>query len=85
MSGVYANFEAIEQSLTGSITHTFKSKSRQIILSNDSDTNDLEFKFGTLESYGTLKPTETVTLSLREIRILLRASSAVDYRLWVYG
>ena len=37
----YANLEAIEAQLSGTVTHNLKRKSRQIILTNDSGIDNL--------------------------------------------
>lgn len=86
MSGeVYANLEAIEASVSGDVTHTLKRKSRQIILSNDSGSTELKYKFNDSENYATLKPTEQTTLGVWVRQVYLRSSNPVNYRLWVYG
>ncbi len=84
-AGVLANLEAIETTLDGVITHTLKRKSRRIILTNDSGSADLKFKFNSSEDFATLKPTESMDeyLWVREVR--LSTSTSVAYRLWVYG
>ncbi len=82
---VYTNLKAIEDSISGDITHTLEWKSRQIILTNDSGSNELKFKFNDAEEYATLKPTEAITMRVWVRNIYLRSSSSVNYRLWVYG
>jgi len=85
--GVYANFSPNEGTVTTTATVTFPWRARNVIITNDSDSRNLEFKFNTSESYGTLKPTETVNLYLHANEVLLRSpdSVAVAYRVWGHG
>ena len=83
--GVHANFEPIEESLNGEVTHTLKRKSRHITLTNDSGSDTLKYKFNASEAYGTLKPTESVDMDVWVRTVFLQTTTSVDYRLWVYG
>lgn len=80
----YANLDVHEGTLTGNKTITFSHKPRRIIITNDSASNNLEFKFNDSESYATLKPTETITLDIAHKIVLLQGSS-VSYRIWGIG
>jgi len=82
---VYANLESIENTISGDITHTLKRPSRQIILTNDSGSNELKYKFNATEDYATLYPTESITMNMWVRNVYLSSSGSVDYRLWVYG
>jgi hypothetical protein len=82
----YRNFESYEGEIEGSSTITFNKKSRHIMLMNDSNHDDLQFRFTTAEAWGTLKASETLSLNLTEEQIILRSvSDAPTYRLWVFG
>lgn len=83
--GVYANLEAIEESINGEKVHNFKRKSRQILLTNDSSSYDLEYKFNASEEYATLKPAETVSMFVHIRSLHLRSTNTINYRIWVYG
>ena len=78
---VLANFQAIEG--TGPATHTLQRKSRKIVIINDSGSLDLSYKFNASESFGTLKPTETLSLYFVTNQVII--SGNCDYRIWVYG
>ncbi len=80
----YANFEAKEGTINGSIELSFNLKPRKIIITNDSSTNELSFKFNSSESYGTLSPTETVALEVSSKTLFLQGTN-VDYRIWGIG
>ena len=80
----YANFIAEEGTVTGDLTVTLARKSRKVTITNDSSTNTLLFKFNSGEDYGTLNPTETVSLEFITKRIYL-SSMGADYRIWVSG
>lgn len=84
MSGVYANFEAREGTVTTETTITLNRKSRKIIITNDDPTNDLSYKFNVSETYGTLKPTETVSMYFTTNTVIINGNN-VPYRIWVYG
>jgi len=82
---MYANLEPIEEVLDGEVTHTFKRKSRQIILTNDSGSANLQYKLNGSEDYATLYPTESITMRVTTRDMYLKSTVAVNYRLWVYG
>lgn len=79
---VRANFEALEGTLNGASTLTLARRSRQLIITNDS-TTDMSFKLNSSETYGTLKPTETITMDVSTRTLYLSGYGA--YRVWVYG
>ena len=62
MSGVHANFEPFEGTVTTETTLTFNRKSRKIVITNDHPTEDLSYKFNDSESFGTLRGTESLSL-----------------------
>jgi len=82
---VHANMEPIEGSLNGQTSHTFTLKSREIIIFNDSSSDDLQFKFIESADYATIKPAENVILAIWATKIFLSTSASVDYRVWVFG
>lgn len=82
--GVYANFEALEGTVTTETTLSLVRKSRKIIITNDHPTNDLSYKFNASETAGTLKPTETLSLYFTTNQIIIDGTN-VPYRIWVYG
>ena len=83
----YANFNADEGSTSGSVTITFDWKARHIVITNDSGSKDLEFKFQPGQDFATLKPTETISLYIHSQTVLLNSPSAatVSYRVWGWG
>lgn len=78
---LYGNLEVYEGTVTSETTVTFNLKPRKIILTNDSASNALTFKFNSSETAATLKPTETITLNMSSRDIILNSASA-PYRLW---
>ena len=83
MSGVHANFEALEGTVTTPTTLDLVRKSRRIVITNDHATNDLKYKFNASETYGTLKGTESLTLYFTTKTIFIDGNG--PYRVWVYG
>lgn len=82
--GVYANFEALEGTVSTETTLTLVRKSRKIAILNDSASNNLSYKFNASETFGTLKPTESLSLYLTTNQVILDSTGAA-YRVWVYG
>ena len=83
MSGVHANFEALEGTVSTETTLTLTRKSRRIVITNDHATDDFSYKFNASETYGTLHGTETLSLDFTTNQIIINGSG--PYRIWVYG
>ena len=80
----YANSYSREESLDGIETITFPWKPKTLQITNDSISNNLQFKFNASETYRTLKPYETYCgegISIRNLYL----SGTVDYRVWGTG
>lgn len=86
MSGL-ANFNVSEGSTNSTATITFDWKARRIVITNDSSSKDLEFKFQAGQDFATLKPTETVSLYIHSQTVFLNSPSetTVAYRVWGWG
>lgn len=84
MSGVLANFEALEGTVTTETTVTFNRKSRKIIVTNDHPTEILSYKFNASETFGSLKGTESLSVYFTTNKIIIDGTN-VPYRIWVYG
>jgi len=85
---VYANFSPNEGTVAATpVTITFPWRARRIIITNDSATESLEYKFNASENYGTLKPTETISLyhNSNTVRLDSPSNNSVAYRVWGYG
>ncbi len=80
----YANFEAKEGTVVATVDLVFNLKPRKIIITNDSATKELSFKFNSTEAFGTLSPTETVALEVSSKTLFLQGNS-VAYRVWGMG
>jgi len=82
----YVNLDVFEGSASGSSTVTLNRRSRKLVITNDSASNDLQFKFVSSASYATLKPTETISMEFITRTILLNVvSGSAPYRIWSYG
>ena len=80
----YANLEVFEGN-TASVTEvTFKLKPRKLIITNDSSSDTLGFRFNENAEFATLNPTETITLEISSKTIFL-TDSGVSYRIWGMG
>lgn len=79
----YANLEVYEGSVSGSATITFILVPRRMIITNDSSSNSLQFRFDDTRNFATLKPTETITLDISRRQITLNGNAA--YRIWGIG
>jgi len=76
-----ANFDAFEG--TGSGTVTLNRPSRKLVITNDSASETLTFKFNESESAGSLLPTESISLYFTTRQVIL--VGACDYRIWSFG
>jgi len=83
----FGNFSPSEGSTSSTVTITFPWKARRIVVTNDSPTKNLEFKFQSGQSFATLFPTETASQYHRSSTVLLNSpsGSTVTYRVWGYG
>ena len=82
--GVHANFEALEGTATTETTLTLTRKSRKIVITNDHPTANLQYKFNSSETYGTLKGTESLSIMFTGNQVILNGTN-VPYRVWVFG
>jgi len=83
-SGVYANLESLEGTVTTETTLDLTRKSRKVIITNDHPTAVLQYKFNASETYATLKGTESLSLYFWTKTIIINGSN-VPYRIWVFG
>ena len=67
------------------MSFTFTLPAKEVIITNDSATNNIQFKFKASETGATLKPTETVTLKNVNLRRIILTDSGSPYRIWVIG
>jgi len=81
---VYANFESHEGTVAGAVTVPLRLRSRRVTITNDSASKNLLFKFHDGEDWGTLMPTETVSMNVWMRNVYLQGSS-VPYRVWSIG
>ncbi len=81
MSDVLANFESIETN--GAATHTLVRKSRKLIITNDSSSVDLQWKLNASEAFGTLFPTESISMYVTTKTVIVDGGG--DYRIWSFG
>ena len=81
MSDVLANFEAIEGNGDG--TFTLRLKSRKLIITNDSSSVNLKWKLNSSEDFGTLFPTESISMYVTTKTVFLQGTG--DYRIWSFG
>ena len=79
-----ANLLVSEGTLNGELTVSFDQSYREVILTNDSGSSEMTFKFNPTETAATLKPTETITMKMRAKQIILSGTS-VPYRVWGIG
>ena len=85
MSSVLANFESFEGTTDGSLqTIKFNRKSRKLVIINDHASNVLSYKFGSSETFGSLKGTEVLTLYFTKNQVIIQGTNC-PYRIWVFG
>lgn len=80
---VLRNFRPFEGTVAGTAQITFDLPVKRISISNDSSTVNLQFKFNSTETYGTLKPTETFSAEATVRDVFLSGNGA--YRVWGLG
>lgn len=73
------NFEVHEGTVSGSEVIVLVRRPRRIVITNDSGSGNLGYKFKASQDYGTLKPTETVSLDFNPTQVHLQGS--VNYRI----
>ena len=84
-SDVYANFESLEGTSTGSEqTLTLTRRSRHVVITNDHATEDLTWKLNASETAGTVKAGESFSAYFRTSTLIINGTS-VPYRIWVFG
>jgi len=81
---LYGNYEAKEGTVATETSLDFARPSRKIVVTNDSSTKELRFKFNTGEDFGTLRPTETFSAHMRVLQVIVDGDS-VPYRVWAIG
>jgi len=77
--GVYANFEALEGTVTEETTLTLARRSRKIVIINDHAALDLTYKFNSSETVGTLKGTESLSVYLRTNQIIINGKTVTKF------
>lgn len=85
---ILTNFKAEEGSVSSSaVTVTFPWRASKIIIINDSNNDDMQFKFNAGEGFGTLKPKEELSVYLRSKTVIVDSpsNSSVAYRIWGFG
>lgn len=71
-----------ESTLTGTETITFPWRMKELQITNDSTSADLQYKFNDSETFRTLKPYETSTITNVSMRQLYLSGTTVTYRVW---
>ena len=86
MTTVFANITSHEEDvgLFGERVILFPWPVKNLNIANDSDTEELEWKFKSSHEYSTLQPGESLNIDVDIKQIVLRANGAI-YRLWGLG
>jgi len=79
----HANFQSLEGTVAAPTVLALNRYSRKLVITNDSASNNLSFKFNLSEDYGTLLPTESLSAYVRTNEVYLDGDG--DYRVWAYG
>ena len=84
MSGfTLANIYTTEGSVNGTTSITFPWRPRKTVVTNDSSLSDLTV---TIKGFNlTLKPTETLTLTICFSSLTLTSGASIPYRIWGFG
>lgn len=78
------NYEATLN--TTSDTINFPVYVRELQITNDASSGNLQYKFNSSETYRTLKPGETSRVeNIRTNKLLINATGNVPYRIWGLG
>lgn len=78
-----ANFSAHEGTAAGTETITFPWKAKEVTIINAGSSGDLEFKFSSGETFGTLGFSETITVRISTKTVYLNGT--VAYKVWGIG
>jgi hypothetical protein len=76
-----------ESTISGTETVTFDLKASKWLITNNSSSHNLQFKYNSTEEYATLLPGETVSDMIRSNTIYIKSPSgnSVSYRIWGYA
>jgi hypothetical protein len=80
-----ANLEPYEDTLNGEVTITFTLRAKKLIITNDSASNNLQYKFKNSEDFATLAPTETESFTDISLTQLTLLGTNVPYRIRAIG
>jgi hypothetical protein len=83
----YKTSTSIEGTLVATTeTVTFRPAVLELRVINDSETDNLQFKFSAAENYRTLLPLEnTIIKGVHVTDVIINSSASVAYRLWGLG
>lgn len=83
----YANFQAESGSVNNEVTLDFNLKNRVYTIFNDSNTDDLRFKFAQPQTFGIILPLQSVEIQVVSRTVIIESvgSVNVDYRVWGQG
>lgn len=84
MRASHTNLRSFEGSVNGEKTIEFDLRPRTLMITNDSVSQDLKFKFHESENLITLKPSETITIPNVGNDLILQGSN-VTYRIWGFS
>jgi len=74
-----------EGTVNGTVTLNFDLPVKRIMITNDSSTADLQYKFNASRPYSTLKPTEVYSNVITVNTVYLSTTTSVSYRVWGVG
>jgi len=84
MADSLANFYPFQGTASSPASLSFPVKCREVTIINDSDIDDLSFKFNSDEDYGILSGGETITIKINTKSVFLNGGG-VGYRVWGVG
>ena len=83
-SEVFANWASAVGTVTTETTVSLAHRVGNVVITNDDLLNDLSFKFRSSETFSTLKPKETIRITIRTRQVIIDGAS-VPYRIWGTG
>ncbi len=81
----FAILEASEDTVNGEFTFNLTRTSAHITVTNDDDSQDLQFKFDPVALvWCTLKPNETISMEFSTTAVVIKGTD-VPYRIWAFS
>ena len=77
----FTNLESFEGTTNGESTLNLVNKAKKVVITNDSPSKDMTYKFNVSDTPATLKSKESISWTF-QAKIIIIDGDGVDYRIW---